>query len=112
MKIGSKYFGEGRCTFSVWAPFMKEINIEILSGKRRSIEMPPDGNGYWHADVEWIEHLTKYRYKLNNDKSLSDPASNFQPDGIHGPSAVYNHDMFSWDDTGWNGITPKDLETL
>ena len=38
-----------------------------------------------------------------------DPASLYQPDGVHGSSAIVNLNSFVWTDNQWKGIVPEDL---
>ncbi len=39
---------------------------------------------------------------------LADPASRWQPDGVHGPSAVVDETSFRWSDDDWTGIDLAD----
>ena len=41
---------------------------------------------------------TRYRYRLDGGDELPDPASRWQPDGVHGPSAVVDPTAFPWTD--------------
>ena len=38
-----------------------------------------------------------------------DPASRFQPEGVHGPSEVVDPARFAWTDGGWCGVAAADL---
>src|SRR5215213_4573734 len=46
-----------------------------------------------------------YRYRLDGDRTLPDPASRFQPEGVHGPSEVIDPRAFAWTDPGWMGTS-------
>ena len=39
------------------------------------------------------------------DRLRPDPASRWQPDGPHGPSAYVDPRAFAWTDAGWKGLT-------
>ena len=39
----------------------------------------------------------------DDDTPLPDPRSRWQPDGVHGPSRVYDHAAFRWTDQAWTG---------
>src|SRR5258708_27648242 len=41
-----------------------------------------------------------YQYRLDG-QLLPDPASRFQPFGVHGPSQIINNSAFVWTDQGW-----------
>jgi maltooligosyltrehalose trehalohydrolase len=65
--------------------------------------------GYFLAQLEDITPGTKYFYQVDKEKDLPDPASHFQPDGVHGPSQVIDHSTYQWQDTGWKGIEWHDM---
>jgi len=89
------------CHFSVWAP---EKNTMILSVAGREIPMIKDISGYFHADVAEIHHGDRYLYTPAGEKPLPDPASSWQPEGVHGPSALIDHSQFGWGDDSWHGL--------
>ena len=59
--------------------------------------------GYFTAAVEEIAPGARYLYCLDGRSKRPDPASRFQPEGVHGPSEVVDSD-FAWTDHGWPGI--------
>lgn len=103
-KIGS-FYEEGKgCTFYVWAPFKKKVQLIITKPKAMEVEMQPQEYGYWFAFVEGLPQGATYFYKLENEeKWLPDPASISQPEGVHGASQVIDRN-FSWTDDEWYGI--------
>jgi len=102
MKIGAHYLGDGCCEFTVWAPDKKTVALEIVSPKSQVIPMQQHG-GYWQVTATNIEPGTLYFYQLDGEESRPDPASNFQPQDVHGPSQVIDH-SFSWNDSNWSGV--------
>ena len=65
--------------------------------------LPLHDSGWWHLDVEPVAG-TDYAFVLGDgDTALPDPRSTWQPDGVHGPSRVYDHDAFGWTDSQWEG---------
>ncbi|MER3447164.1 MAG: malto-oligosyltrehalose trehalohydrolase [Candidatus Dadabacteria bacterium] len=107
MKIGANYIGNERCEFVVWAPFLNKVELKIIPpiGAPLHIPMERDDNGYWKSVVEGIPPGTLYFYRLEEERERPDPASYFQPQGVHGPSQVVDHRSFNWSDDGWTGIT-------
>ncbi len=103
MKIGATY-NNGICEFAVWAPFRNKIDLKIVLPEEKIILMQKDEWGYWKATVKDFspEHL--YFYRLDEEKDRPDPASHFQPRGVHGPSQIIDHAAFDWDDDNWKGI--------
>jgi maltooligosyltrehalose trehalohydrolase len=105
---GANYTENNRCTFSVWAPLKKKIELVIDSPQQNIFLMDRDGSGMWSVTLDNIEPYTRYFFRIDENKVLPDPASKFQPEGVHGPSAVINQG-FSWSDSDWKGIALKDM---
>ncbi len=51
----------------------------------------------------------RYWFELADGKLRPDPASRYQPDGVHGPSQVINTRTFSWKTRDWRGIPKHDI---
>jgi maltooligosyltrehalose trehalohydrolase len=51
----------------------------------------------------------RYAFRLDDGPERPDPCSLWQPEGVHGPSAVVRPDRFSWSDGGWKGVRREDL---
>jgi maltooligosyltrehalose trehalohydrolase len=96
-------FSEHGVRFRVWAPEKASVSL-VLPEKSRNIPMDPEGNGYFTAFLKDIEPGTKYFYLLNGEQLRPDPASRFQPEGVHGPSEVIDPNEFKWQDRNWKGI--------
>ncbi|MBO0858073.1 MAG: malto-oligosyltrehalose trehalohydrolase [Chloracidobacterium sp.] len=109
MKIGARYAGGGGCEFVVWAPQAREIAVKIDSPGVGMIPMDRDEWGYWRAQAEEILPGAQYLYRINNDEERPDPASHFQPLGVHGPSGVVAHGEFAWSDHAWTGVPQERL---
>jgi maltooligosyltrehalose trehalohydrolase len=101
-RIGATYQGGGRCRFRVWAPRIQRVEIHILKPRNRLVSLHAE-DGYHDAVLEDVEPGTHYLYRLDGDKERPDPASRFQPEGVHGASQVID-DGFPWEDQGWGGI--------
>jgi maltooligosyltrehalose trehalohydrolase len=97
-------FMHGGVHFRVWAPEHQRAFVVIEStGKRQ--ELIAEEGGYFSAFVEGVSANDRYRYQLNDDpRLLPDPASRFQPEGVHGPSQVIDPSTFAWTDKAWQGV--------
>ena len=51
----------------------------------------------------------RYGYLVDGRGPFPDPASRYQPEGVHGPSEVVDPTAFAWTDAGWRGVMPADL---
>ncbi|MEQ8969916.1 MAG: malto-oligosyltrehalose trehalohydrolase [Coleofasciculus sp. C1-SOL-03] len=107
MKIGSNYLGNGQCEFRVWAPFRDSVAVHIVSPHDQVIPLQQDESGYWQETVN-ADPGTLYVYQLDGSLERPDPASHYQPEGVHGSSQVVDH-HFDWTDESWQGIPLKDL---
>jgi len=104
--IGAAYMGQNACCFRVWAPLNATVGVRLL-GSDRLVPMERTGRGYQEAIVENVGPGDLYLFHLGEDKQRPDPASRFQPQGVHGPSAVVDL-AFAWDDANWSGIPLED----
>lgn len=109
MKIGSNYFGDGCCEFTVWAPAHEEVALQIVSPAHRLLPMQKDEWGYFKVVAEDIKPGTLYLYKLSGEQDRPDPASHSQPKDVHGPSEVVDHSNMTWTDAGWSGIPLEEM---
>jgi maltooligosyltrehalose trehalohydrolase len=101
--LGAVYLGENRCQFTVWAPRAKHPTIRILGSNERSIPLEAGPHGYYTAVVEDLPAGACYWYELKPGLERPDPCSRWQPDGVHGPSAVVDP-AFGWRDQAWAGL--------
>jgi maltooligosyltrehalose trehalohydrolase len=103
--IGAHYdHNMGTCRFTVWAPFRKNVTVRILTAGDRFVQMERDERGYWQAYVNDAGPGTRYLYRFDGEMERPDPASHFQPENVHGPSAIVDHAAFTWEDDSWKGI--------
>ncbi len=105
--LGATYLGEERCRFLVWAPFAERVDVHILSPEDRFVPLEKDPRGYHQGEALGVAPGALYRYRLDEKKERPDPASRCQPQGVNGPSQVWNS-CFPWEDDGWNGLSLQD----
>ncbi len=105
--LGAIYRGGGRCEFRVWAPHSRKVEVHLVSPEDRKAPLEARERGYHGGEVEGVHPGALYFYRLDGGKERPDPASRFQPSGVHGPSQVVDP-AFPWDDRGWFGLPLKD----
>ena len=105
--LGATYLGEGRSHFLVWAPHAENVEVHIAGPTDRTIEMQRQDRGYHQAFAEGVAPGTRYDYRLDGQTEKPDPASHYQPEGVHGPSEVVDL-AFKWEDAGWSGLDLAD----
>ena len=90
--IGAEITDNG-VSFRVWAP--KHDRAEIVFEGGRELPLIAEDHGYHTAVDPRAQAGDRYRIRLGNDADLyPDPASHYQPDGVHGPSQVVDHTAF------------------
>ena len=107
-QIGAIVSGPSQVTFRVWAPWVKTIAVEILDESPEISPMQPQPYGYWETTVSNVGVGTRYQYLLHEKLTRPDPASRFQPEGVHGPSEVVDPLVFTWTDQEWKGLPLAD----
>lgn len=108
MRIGANYTGNGKCEFVVWAPLLCRVALKILSPSEKILELEGEGKGYWRVIADNIRPGARYIYRLDGEIERPDPASCFQPEGVHGPSQVTGR-SFKWADRKFKGIPLEEM---
>ncbi|MHB9156180.1 MAG: malto-oligosyltrehalose trehalohydrolase, partial [Endomicrobiales bacterium] len=103
MKIGGTYLGNNSYEFSVWAPLAEAISLSIVSPAEKLVPLERGARGYWKAGVSGIAPPLSYYYRINAALDRPDPASHYQPEGVHRHSQVVDHGRFPWEDSCWKG---------
>lgn len=70
--------------------------------------MERDASGYFRAVVDGVKPGARYSYRLDGGDARPDPASRFQPDGVHAASQVVDPATFHWTDQSWKGVALRD----
>jgi maltooligosyltrehalose trehalohydrolase len=108
MPLGASWRDGNLCDFLVWAPRAQQLEVHVLSPNERTVAMQPDGKGYFSAVIDDVPPGALYQYRIDGQKERPDPASHFQPQGVHGPSQVIDP-RFKWTDDGWTGVPMRNL---
>jgi malto-oligosyltrehalose trehalohydrolase len=84
--------------FRLWAPGAKRVEL-ILD---KTHEMRRSDDGWFKLTIPGARPGDRYRFRIDGETEVPDPASRFQPDDVHGPSEVIDpaHD---WQTRGWIG---------
>ncbi len=86
--------------FRVWAPKAESVDVKIGAEK---FPLEKKDGGWWGVAVENAGPGTDYAFLLNGEsQALPDPRSQFQPQGVNGPSRVIDHSDFQWTDAGFH----------
>jgi len=92
--------------FNVWAPSLPGLARRCL-GLDRSFRRAADG--WWTAEAPGAAHGTRYELVLPGGRTRPDPASRWQPDGVHGPSQLFDPTRHAWRHGGFRGVPLEEL---
>jgi len=96
--------------FRVWAPTRTRVEVVLASAHREtSHPLTATSGGVFSGVVADAGAGCRYGYRLDGEGPYPDPASRFQPDGVHGPSEIMDASGFEWSDAGWRGVALDDL---
>jgi maltooligosyltrehalose trehalohydrolase len=101
--LGAHRLPDGSWEFLLWAPNARSVRLQLCPSDKL-IDMEPLLHGYYRAQVKQIDGGTRYLYRLDDQRGFPDPASRFQPQGVHGPSQIVDRGSFQWTDQNWKGI--------
>lgn len=108
-KIGVNFNEQGIASVCVWAPEAKEAALRII-GRKTDLPLEKLRYGYWELITSQLKSGDTYKFLLNGENELPDPASLYQPEGVHGPSGAVALSDFNWTDSAW--INPPQEEYI
>ncbi len=109
IQLGPRFNDDGTVTFQVWAPRHQSLSIVLVNEAGAStIPMSRDERGVFTAKHH-SKNGDRYWVELPDGTRRPDPASRFQPDGVHGPSQLVDTQAFRWNTQNWRGLPKQSL---
>ncbi|HKY33041.1 MAG TPA: malto-oligosyltrehalose trehalohydrolase [Candidatus Polarisedimenticolia bacterium] len=106
LPLGATPRPDGGCGFRVWAPRARAVEAVIVSQAGRAIRLEAQEHGHHAGLAEGVGPGDTYLFRLDGGGPYPDPASQLQPDGVHGPSQVVGPPPGGWDAPAWRGPEP------
>jgi 1,4-alpha-glucan branching enzyme/maltooligosyltrehalose trehalohydrolase len=111
MPFGAELRDDGRVHFRLWAPAAERVDVCLSNGNADSgsetgstqLPMNAGAGGWFELATDRASAGTRYRFRIDGDRLVPDPASRYQPDDVHGPSEVIDPCDWQWRDAGWRG---------
>ena len=108
LDLGASVDSDNAVRFRVWAPRADSLSVRICTDNGEADNsLFKDAWGYYAGTIPARES-DRYYYVIDNTAVRPDPASRYQPEGVHGPSQVVNPSSFPWKDDGWRGVPLSD----
>src|SRR5260221_2749598 len=98
---GTNWMGTG-FSFRIGASGKSRVELVMMDDSgapSQELPMSKDAEGYYHVENPEASAGMLYKYRLDG-RLLPDPASRFQPQGVHGPSPIIDPSTFRWTDHG------------
>ncbi|WP_130905629.1 MULTISPECIES: malto-oligosyltrehalose trehalohydrolase [unclassified Pseudomonas] len=86
--------------FALWAPDAFYVSVELENGQ--SLPLMPQADGWFVINTR-CPAGTRYRYNIDGEIEVPDPASRAQSGGIDQPSVVVDPLAYQWQNSAWQG---------
>ncbi|CAN5444270.1 malto-oligosyltrehalose trehalohydrolase [soil metagenome] len=94
----------GGVRYRTWAPRKATVKAVIFDGKgeiKRKVSLGEEAAGYFSALDPEGRAGDRYKYRFEG-RDWPDPASRFNPDGVHGAAQVIDPGDYAWHDETWS----------
>ena len=78
--------------------------MSVVYPNERCFPLEKKASGYHVGMTDNLGAGARYSYRLNGKLERPDPASRFQPLGVHGPTEIVDSE-FDWSDQSWGGLS-------
>ncbi|HEY7944519.1 MAG TPA: malto-oligosyltrehalose trehalohydrolase [Casimicrobiaceae bacterium] len=102
MPFGAMVLDDGAVRFRLWAPSARQVEL-CLDAAPRALPLAALADGWFELVTREALCGIRYRYCIDGELSVPDPASRYNPFDVDGPSVVVDPFDFDWDDEGWRG---------
>jgi maltooligosyltrehalose trehalohydrolase len=97
-QFGARLTADG-ASFRLWAPAAKRVDLLL--------DMPypltRGEDGWFAATISGTKAGARYKFRIDDEIDVPDPAAAFQPEDVFGPSEVIDHSSYRWRASNWRG---------
>jgi len=103
MPFGAQVLPDGRARFRLWAPAAKRVDLVLQppAAAERVLPLEARGDGWLELTADQAHTGSRYRFAIDGELLVPDPASRRNPQGVHGASEVVDPESFDWTDGDW-----------
>ncbi|HEY0721208.1 MAG TPA: malto-oligosyltrehalose trehalohydrolase [Gammaproteobacteria bacterium] len=104
MPFGTEVREDGAVRFALWAPAVNKVKL-ALAETTGELLLPMERNetGWFTLVTPRANPGSRYRFIIEDDLRVPDPAARFQPEDVHGHSQVIDPLAWQWRDEAWRG---------
>src|SRR4051794_15762093 len=96
---------DGGVRFRLWAPRARSVSLLLDRADERasgSLPMTSEPGGWFSLVTNQATVGSRYKYLVDGE-GYPDPASRFQPGGVHEASEIIDPGAYQWRDDAWRG---------
>jgi maltooligosyltrehalose trehalohydrolase len=97
-QFGARLTSDG-ASFRLWAPAAHRVDLLL----EKSYPLRRGEDGWFGIDIPDVKAGERYKFRIDDEIDVPDPASAFQPNDVSGPSEVIDHAAYRWRASEWRG---------
>jgi malto-oligosyltrehalose trehalohydrolase len=86
-------------SFRLWAPAAKRVDVLL----DKPYPLRRGDNGWYTTEIAGVTAGARYKFRIDDEIDVPDPASAFQPEDVSGPSELIDHATYPWRAVDWRG---------
>ncbi|MBO9545814.1 malto-oligosyltrehalose trehalohydrolase [Caulobacter sp.] len=99
-RAGPSWVRAGRARFTLWAPSRDAVGLELDGAPAQPMDRLDEG---WFALEADAAPGARYRFRLEDELTVPDPAGQALASDVHGWSLLVSHDAYAWRHADWPG---------
>ncbi|PXA95126.1 malto-oligosyltrehalose trehalohydrolase [Caulobacter sp. D5] len=99
-RAGPSWTAPGQVRFSLWAPGRASVALELNGAPAQA--MQPLGEGWFGLEAD-ASPGSRYRFRLDEELAVPDPAGQALDSDVHGWSLLVDHGAYRWRQADWPG---------
>ncbi|HBK06892.1 MAG TPA: malto-oligosyltrehalose trehalohydrolase, partial [Acetobacteraceae bacterium] len=96
--FGTSLTADG-ASFRLWAPSAKRVDLLL----DKPYPLTRGADGWFAATISGTRAGAHYKFRIDGEIDVPDPAAAFQPEDVSGPSEVIDHSSYRWRAPDWRG---------
>ena len=97
-QFGARLTADG-ASFRLWAPAAKRVDLLL----DRPYPLKRGEDGWFAANISGTKAGAHYKFRIDGEIDVPDPAAAFQPEDVFGPSELIDHSSYRWRASDWRG---------